>query len=70
VTICHNGVIENFQELKSRLESEGYVFQSATDTEVIAHLITDCLEKVTADDEGQGSPKEPHASLVIAVKVR
>jgi glucosamine--fructose-6-phosphate aminotransferase (isomerizing) len=63
VTICHNGVIENFQELKSRLECEGYVFQSATDTEVIAHLVTDCLEKMCADDS-----KDPHATLVTAVR--
>ena len=67
VTICHNGVIENFQALKTRLESEGYVFQSATDTEVIAHLITDCLEKTNTEVEATGS-KQPYASLVTAVK--
>lgn len=67
VTICHNGVIENFQELKSRLESEGYVFQSATDTEVIAHLIVECLEKVSAKAAAMDS-KQPYATLVKAVK--
>jgi len=44
LAIVHNGVIENFQTLKERLVDEGYRFQSATDTEVIAHLIDSCLE--------------------------
>lgn len=38
-TIVHNGVIENFRELKNRLMDEGYTFVSETDTEVIANLI-------------------------------
>ncbi len=45
VAIVHNGVIENFRPLKERLESEGYIFRSATDSEVIAHLIASCLER-------------------------
>ncbi len=45
VVIVHNGVIENFRRLKERLEEEGYEFQSATDTEVIAHLMASCLER-------------------------
>jgi len=45
VAIVHNGVIENYRALKDRLESEGYQFQSATDSEVIAHLIASCLRK-------------------------
>ncbi|MEA1951970.1 MAG: glutamine--fructose-6-phosphate aminotransferase, partial [Planctomycetota bacterium] len=43
--LVHNGVIENFQPLRERLEAEGYQFQSATDSEVIAHLIASCLAK-------------------------
>ncbi len=45
LAVVHNGVIENFQALKQRLQSEGYKFQSATDTEVIAHLIDSCLKR-------------------------
>jgi glucosamine--fructose-6-phosphate aminotransferase (isomerizing) len=45
VAITHNGVIENFRPLRERLESEGYIFRSATDSEVIAHLIASCLER-------------------------
>lgn len=39
VALVHNGVIENYATLKRQLQSEGYVFQSDTDTEVIAQLI-------------------------------
>src|SRR5262249_51113893 len=39
VAVVHNGVIENYTELKSRLRGEGVEFHSETDTEVIAHLI-------------------------------
>jgi glutamine---fructose-6-phosphate transaminase (isomerizing) len=39
VAVVHNGVIENYSTLKRQLESDGVVFQSDTDTEVVAHLI-------------------------------
>ena len=39
VTLVHNGIIENFAELKRHLQSEGRVFESETDTEVIAQLL-------------------------------
>jgi glucosamine--fructose-6-phosphate aminotransferase (isomerizing) len=45
LAVVHNGVIENFELLKQRLQGEGYVFRSATDTEVIAHLIDSCLRR-------------------------
>lgn len=38
-TIVHNGIIENYQELKDNLTKEGYLFQSKTDTEVLAALL-------------------------------
>jgi len=40
VSVVHNGIIENFRELKAELMAEGVPFSSDTDTEVIAHLIT------------------------------
>ncbi len=40
VSVVHNGIIENFRELKEELIAQGAVFTSDTDTEVIAHLIT------------------------------
>jgi len=39
IAIVHNGIIENFEELKSNLQNKGFDFQSETDTEVIANLI-------------------------------
>ncbi|GIW47369.1 MAG: glutamine--fructose-6-phosphate aminotransferase [isomerizing] [Deltaproteobacteria bacterium] len=39
--VVHNGIIENYQELKDELKRKGYHFNSDTDTEVIAHLIED-----------------------------
>jgi len=39
IAVVHNGIIENFSELKQELENTGHVFRSKTDTEVIAHLI-------------------------------
>ncbi len=39
IAIAHNGIIENFEELKSELQNKGYKFHSETDTEVIANLI-------------------------------
>ena len=39
IALAHNGIIENYQQLRTRLKSLGYVFYSDTDSEVIAHLI-------------------------------
>jgi len=39
IAVVHNGIIENYEALRSELQSAGYVFTSETDTEVIAHLI-------------------------------
>lgn len=44
VAIVHNGIIENFQEIKDELLAKGYVFHSETDTEVLANCIADELD--------------------------
>lgn len=44
IAIVHNGIIENFREIKSQLVAAGHKFASDTDTEVIAHLIEDAWE--------------------------
>ena len=46
LAIVHNGIIENFKELREELEKKGSVFKSQTDTEVIAHLIAQEYKKV------------------------
>ena len=45
VVLVHNGIIENFAELKADLAAEGHVFESQTDTEVVAHLLDRELTK-------------------------
>ena len=39
LVVVHNGILENYLEIKERLQAEGHVFRSETDTEVLAHLI-------------------------------
>ena len=45
VAVVHNGIIENYSSIKKTLESEGYVFTSQTDTEVLPHLFNKYLKK-------------------------
>ncbi|MDE6182524.1 MAG: glutamine--fructose-6-phosphate aminotransferase, partial [Eubacteriales bacterium] len=60
IAVVHNGIIENYLELKKMLQSKGYNFISETDTEVIAHLyhsyyngdMLDTLSKVLSDIKG------------------
>ncbi|HTN74486.1 MAG TPA: glutamine--fructose-6-phosphate transaminase (isomerizing), partial [Pirellulaceae bacterium] len=66
VAIVHNGVIENYLTLKDRLIGEGYVFQSATDSEVIAHLIDFHLNEL---EQSPSDDQQPHAHLQAAVQL-
>ncbi len=43
VAIVHNGIIENFRELRAELQAKGHTFESETDSEVCAHLVTEYL---------------------------
>ncbi|MEL7265279.1 MAG: glutamine--fructose-6-phosphate transaminase (isomerizing), partial [Planctomycetota bacterium] len=62
VVLVHNGVIENYAILKQELQEKGYEFHSATDTEVVAHLVADCLRAIPP------SRKDPDARFVTAVQ--
>jgi glucosamine--fructose-6-phosphate aminotransferase (isomerizing) len=69
VALVHNGIIENHEELRSELQSVGFMFESQTDTEVIAHLVHhlyhgDLLEAV------QQTVKRLHGAYAIAVFCR
>lgn len=44
IALVHNGIIENYQELRSRLEGKGITFRSDTDSETVAHLISEYYE--------------------------
>jgi glutamine---fructose-6-phosphate transaminase (isomerizing) len=57
VAIVHNGIIENFAELRTELTADGYVFASQTDTEVVAHLIARELKR------GSSPVEAAHAAL-------
>jgi glucosamine--fructose-6-phosphate aminotransferase (isomerizing) len=61
LALVHNGVIENYRPLKERLEGEGYEFRSATDSEIIAHLVASCLE-----EDGLLNPNAEDQERVIA----
>jgi glucosamine--fructose-6-phosphate aminotransferase (isomerizing) len=45
VSVVHNGIIENFRELREELTKAGYVFETETDTEAVVHLITHEMDK-------------------------
>jgi glucosamine--fructose-6-phosphate aminotransferase (isomerizing) len=68
VAVVHNGVIENFHGLKTRLEAEGYVFRSETDTEVIAHLVDAALRRRLAAGAPRVSDEPADSPWVAAVR--
>jgi len=45
VAVVHNGIIENFKELRDQLQKDGAIFTSETDTEVVAHLVSSKMKK-------------------------
>jgi glucosamine--fructose-6-phosphate aminotransferase (isomerizing) len=49
IAVVHNGVIENFEQIKQRLLKTGHEFRSSTDTEVLAHLIGEHYEQCTEE---------------------
>jgi glutamine---fructose-6-phosphate transaminase (isomerizing) len=63
IAVVHNGVIENYDRLKERLLKAGHQFKSATDTEVLAHLIGDHYAKL---DRSALNGTHPLAEAVIA----
>jgi len=55
VAVVHNGIIENFQDLRSELEACGHRFETETDTEVIVHLISEHLAQQKSPEEAAGA---------------
>jgi glucosamine--fructose-6-phosphate aminotransferase (isomerizing) len=66
VALAHNGIIENYEALRAELKAKGYVFESQTDTEVIAHLI-DSLYSGDLFETVQRAVKRLHGAYAIAV---
>jgi glutamine---fructose-6-phosphate transaminase (isomerizing) len=70
VAIVHNGIIENFQQLKIDLEAKGHSFSSETDTEIIAVLITEYLKQGLAPQQIMDKlVKELEGAYAIAVMI-
>lgn len=69
VALVHNGIIENHEELRQELQAAGYVFESQTDTEVIAHLVNH-LYQGDLLDAVQNAVKRLHGAYAIAVFCR
>ena len=68
IAVVHNGIIENFADLKRELEERGHVFRSKTDTEVIAHLIEDGLKTQKSTPEAAVSSSDFEKAVTDAVK--
>ncbi|QOL50819.1 glutamine--fructose-6-phosphate transaminase (isomerizing) [Massilia litorea] len=66
IALVHNGIIENHDELRRELTELGYVFQSQTDTEVIAHLV-DHMYNGDLFETVQQAVKRLHGAYAIAV---
>jgi len=68
VVLVHNGIIENFQELKKELAAQGHTFESQTDTEIVAHLVTHYLNKqMTPKDAVATALKRLHGAFALAI---
>ena len=67
VAVVHNGIIENYLELKKGLEEKGHLFKSETDTEVIAHLIEENLKSMDFENAAREAFKKLRGSFALAV---
>ncbi len=71
VMVVHNGIIENFAELKAEMTAKGEEFTSDTDTEVIAHLLNDNLKGGAAiKDAFKKPPDRLHGAYALAILVK
>ncbi|MBW9222176.1 glutamine--fructose-6-phosphate transaminase (isomerizing) [Methanothermococcus sp. SCGC AD-155-C09] len=68
LAIVHNGIITNYKELKEMLIKKGHKFKSQTDTEVIAHLIEEEINKLNKSNRSNISEKDYITSVKNAIK--
>ena len=69
IALVHNGIIENYEEIRDRLKAAGYAFESQTDSEVLAHLV-DSLYRGDLFDTVRRAVKELRGAYAIAVFCR
>lgn len=67
IVIVHNGILENFIELKKSLASEGYIFKSETDTETLCHMINKFSLNLSLEDAVRETVKRIRGSYAFAV---
>ena len=67
VSVVHNGIIENSNEIKKKLENKGYKFKSQTDTEVITFLLTDYLKNFDLVDGINKTLKTLNGSFALGI---
>src|SRR5215510_2998162 len=68
VAIVHNGIIENFEELRGELAAQGHKFETETDTEVVAHLLTRYLREQKTPEQAMAAAMERlHGAFSLAV---
>jgi len=67
VSVVHNGIIENSNDLKKDLENKGYKFKSQTDTEVITFLLTDLLKNFDIINAIQKTLEKLHGSFALGI---
>lgn len=67
IAVLHNGIVENYQEIKEKLRKKGHFFYSETDTEVIAHLIEEKMKTKSFFDAVTGSFTQLVGSNAVAV---
>ncbi|GAC1421868.1 MAG: hypothetical protein NVSMB62_17200 [Acidobacteriaceae bacterium] len=65
LVVVHNGIVENYLALKAELKAKGHIFASETDTEIIAHLIEDELNKAGASNPAQKKDGAHKKNVVI-----
>lgn len=65
VFVVHNGIIENYRELKEQLSKEGHKFSSETDTEIVAHLV----EKFLEENDEEGKKRSLEMAVAEALKL-
>src|SRR2546429_4545542 len=65
IAVVHNGVIENFDRIKERLTQAGHKFHSATDTEVLAHLVGDHYARLQSSGGSANSGSLPPLTRAV-----
>jgi glucosamine--fructose-6-phosphate aminotransferase (isomerizing) len=68
IAVVHNGIIENFADLKAELEARGHVFKSKTDTEVVSHLVEEGMKSgLSLAEAVREAAKRLEGSYAVAV---